>query len=178
MQITFRGKNLDVTPALKEHATKRLSRLNRYFEQTLNAQVSLEVERGQHIVEVTIPVSGLILRGEQRSSDMYASLDQVIDKLERQVRKYKTRINRKARTDGSVAAVPDVEPDVEDADDDGPRLVKTKRFTIKPMHTEEAIMQMNLVGHDFFVFVNGESGEVNVVYKRHDGNYGLIEPSR
>lgn len=177
MQITFRGKNLDVTPALKEHATKRLSRLNRYFDQPLNAQVRLEVERGQHIVEVTIPISGLILRGEQQSSDMYASLDQVIDKLERQVRKYKTRINRKARTNGSAVAVADAEPDIEE-EDDGPRLVKTKRFTIKPMHPEEAIMQMNLVGHDFFVFVNGESGEVNVVYKRHDGNYGLIEPSR
>lgn len=177
MQITFRGKNLDVTPALKEHASKRLSKLNRYFDQPLSAQVSLEVERGQHIVEVTIPVSGLILRGEQTSSDMYASLDQVIDKLERQVRKYKTRINRKARTNGTAIAV---EPDVavDDDPDDEPRLVKTKRFAIKPMSPEEAIMQMNLVGHDFFVFVNAESDEANVVYRRRDGNYGLIEPSR
>jgi putative sigma-54 modulation protein len=178
MQITFRGKNLDVTPALKEHATKRLGKLNRYFEQSLNAQVSLEVERGQHIVEVTIPVSGLILRGEMTSTDMYASLDQVIDKLERQVRKYKTRINRKPRTNGTVTAVLEPAADIDDDLEDGPRLVKTKRFAIKPMDPEEAIMQMNLVGHDFFVFVNAESDEVNVVYRRRDGDYGLIEPSR
>lgn len=177
MQITFRGKNLDVTPALKEHATKRLGKLNRYFEQPLNAQVSLEVERGQHIVEVTIPVSGLILRGEMTSSDMYASLDQVIDKLERQVRKYKTRINRKSRSNGTLTAVIEPESAIDDGED-GPRLVKTKRFAIKPMDPDEAIMQMNLVGHDFFVFVNAESDEVNVVYRRRDGDYGLIEPSR
>lgn len=178
MQITFRGKNLDVTPAIKEHATKRISRIKRYFDQPLTAQVRLEVERGQHIVEVTIPVGGLILRGEQRSPDMYASLDQVIDKLERQVRKYKTRINRKPRANGSAVAVAEADTDSEAEFDDAPRLVKTKRFAIKPMDPEEAIMQMNLVGHDFFVFLNGESDEVNVVYKRHDGNYGLIEPRR
>lgn len=177
MQITYRGKNLEVTPALKEHASKRLSVLSRYFDQPLQPQVKLEVERGQHIAEVTIPVSGLILRGEQTTTDMYASINQVVDKIERQVRKYKTRINRKARTDGTLAPSAPA-PHAEEEQDESPRIVRTKRFAIKPMSTEEAIMQMELVGHDFFVYLDAETDEVNVVYRRRDGHYGLIEPRR
>jgi putative sigma-54 modulation protein len=131
------------------------------------------VEKDRHKVEVTIPLNGYILRGEEETGDMYASIDMVIDKLEKQATKYKTKISRKNRN-GSIKdlAVNDVTP----GEDDAPKVVRTKRFAMKPMSVEEAIMQMNLVGHNFFVFTNADTNQVNVVYKRKNHDYGLIEP--
>ncbi len=173
MQITIRGKNIETTVALKEYIEKKLSKLEKYFESPLQAQVSLSVERGRHIVEVMIPLDGMLLRGEEETGDMYASVDLVLEKLERQIEKYKTRIFRRLRQAGnkSYPLVPQ-----QATDEEGPRIVRTKKVTLKPMNVEEAVLQMDLIGHDFFVFLNDDTEEVNVVYKRKDGNYGWIEP--
>lgn len=179
MQIVIKGKNVEISPALRSYAEKRIGKLDHYFDHPdLTAQVTLRVERELHVVEVTLPVSGLIMRGEERTGDMYASLDGVVDKLERQIKKYKTRINRKLRNEGAPRpqeAKPQVSVEPDHGEPMG-QVIRTKRFPIKPMSIEEAIMQMDLLGHDFFVFRNAINEEVNVVYRRADGNYGLIEP--
>ncbi|NLC77707.1 MAG: ribosome-associated translation inhibitor RaiA [Clostridia bacterium] len=172
MRISIRGKNLEVTNALRQQTEKKLSKLDRYLGQDTEAQVTFSVERESHIVEVTIRLNGYLLRGEEATSDMYASIDLVVDKLERQLRKYKTKLARKLKSQGLKDLIAEYPNDVEEE----PKLVRTKRFPIKPMPVEEAIMQMNMLGHSFFVFSNAESEEVNVVYRRKDGNYGLIEP--
>ena len=178
MAIVISGRNVEVTEALRDYTEKKLSRIDKYFTQEPDVVVTLAVEKERHIVEVTVMLGGLLLRAEEATADMYASLDLVVDKLERQIRKFKTRINRRARrADGSKPLVrlsEEAEPG--EGDDEEPRVVKTKRFAIKPMDLEEAILQMNLLGHDFFVFRNAASNEVNVVYRRRDGHYGLIEP--
>lgn len=176
MQVVVKGKNIEVTSALRDYAVKKVQKLERFFKSNvMEAQVALRVEKGLHIVDVTVQVDGLLLRGEEKSGDMYASIDGVVDKIERQIRKYKTKINRNLRQKGAKvneAAFDNGDVRVEDE----PKIVKTKRFAIKPMSLEEAMMQMELLGHDFFVFSNAESDEVNVLYRRKDGNYGLIEP--
>lgn len=179
MNYNIRGQHFQVTDALRDYVEKKLSRLDKYFETPVasDINVTLSVTKGKHTVEVTIPLVGVMLRAEERSEDMYASIDLVTDKLERQIRKHKTKVNRKFRQgsgvrslfreEGSAVSVLEEEDELE--------LVRTKRFNLKPMDVEEAILQMNMVGHSFFVFANIESEEVNVVYKRSDGKYGLIE---
>ena len=173
MEIKIHGKNLEVTKALQDYAKKKAAKISKFFEQEpLEIQVTMSVERDTHIVDITVSVNGLLLRGEEKTGDMYASIDGAVNKIERQVHKYKTRINRRLREENRVVLPsPD---DVEEAPE--PKIVRTKRFAIKPMSVTEAVMQMDLLGHDFFVFFNAESEEVNVVYKRRGGNYGLIEP--
>ncbi|HHV08011.1 MAG TPA: ribosome-associated translation inhibitor RaiA [Firmicutes bacterium] len=176
MKIIVRGKNIDVTPALRDYVEKKVGKLAKLLDDVTEAVVTLSVEKERHIVEVTVPVGGRLLRGEMASGDMYASIDMVMDKLEKQAAKYKTRLARKIKN-GSVLDV--VPPQRRVAkEDQEPRLVRTKRFPVKPMPVEEAILQMNLLGHDFFVFRDADTDEVNVVYCRKDGNYGLIEPLR
>jgi putative sigma-54 modulation protein len=179
MNYNIRGQRFQVTDALRDYVEKKLSRLDKYFEEpiTSDINVTLTVTKGKHTVEVTIPLPGVMLRAEEKSEDMYASIDLVTDKLERQIRKHKTKVNRKFRQgqgvrslfreEGSAVSVLEEEDDLE--------LVRTKRFDLKPMDVEEAILQMNMVGHSFFVFANVDNKEVNVVYKRSDGKYGLIE---
>lgn len=178
MQVAVYGKNVEITQALREYVEKKLSKLDKYMPVPLGAQVTLEVERGRHIVEVTVPVYGLLLRGEEATSDMYASIDLVVDKLEKQVVKYKARFARRkaAMAVGGGAPGPEAEPLAEERDSE--RVVKVKRFALKPQTVDEAVLQMNLLGHDFYVFTNADSQQVNVVYRRRDGNYGLIEPDR
>lgn len=176
MEINVRGKNIEVTPALVSYTRKKLGKLVKYFDKAKEIQVVMSVIRDEHIVEVTVILEGLILRGEESTGDMYASIDIVVDKLEKQVAKYKTRLNKTLRKRGvriinEKMASADARGEEEEA-----RVVKTKRFPLKPMSLEEAVMQMNLLGHDFFVFANSESETVNVLYRRKDGNYGLIEP--
>jgi len=173
MKFQFRGKNIQVTNALKEHLEKKIGKLDKYFDNPPEATVTLTVEKERHRVEVTIPLNGFILRGEEESLDMYSSVDQVVDKLEKQMEKYKTRLSKQNKglsikdiAVNSVERIPE---------DDGPRLMRTKRFAMKPMSVEEAVLQMNLLGHSFFVFANADTEEVNVVYRRKDGNYGTIE---
>ena len=172
MNINLRGKNIEVTDALKDYVQKRIGKLEKYLGTLQEAQVTLVVEKNDHRVEVTIPVSGMIIRGEESSGDMYASIDLVFEKLEKQVNKYRGKISKKLR---GLTAAEAVTPGAGDRDIED-EVVKTKRFAVKPMPVEEAIMQMNMLGHSFYVFSNAETEDVNVVYKRKDGKYGLIEP--
>lgn len=192
MKFMIYGKNIDVTPALKNYVEEKVRKLGKYFHEAViddaqEAYVTMEVERDRHIVEVTVYINGLILRGEEDSNDMYASIDGVIEKLERQVRKYKTRIKRRMKEkkqeykegykeERTEEVFKDLEKEEYD-EEFKPKVVRTKRFAIKPMDVEEAIMQMDLLGHDFFVFMNAATNKVNVVYKRKRGDYGLIEPT-
>ncbi len=171
MKIQVRGRNMDTTDALKDYISKRLGKLDKYIDNLGDAQVTMTVERGFHRIEVTIPINGMILRGEESTGDMYTSIDLVVEKLEKQIEKYKGKLQKRGaryvNDQRKTTAVPE---------DEEPRLVRTKRFAIKPMPVEEAVLQMNLLGHNFFVFSNADTEQVNVVYKRKDGNYGLIEP--
>lgn len=177
MRIIVRGKNIDVTPALRDYVEKKVGKLAKLLDDVTEAVVTLAVERERHIVEVTVPVGGgRLLRGEMSSGDMYASIDMVMDKLEKQAEKYKTKLARKMKNGSVLDNVPQPSPPTDR--EPVPQLVRTKRFPVKPMPVEEALLQMNLLGHDFFVFRNADTEEVNVVYRRKDGNYGLIEPLR
>lgn len=180
MQFSIRGQQIEVTDALREYVDKKLSKLEKYFDAppTSEGSVTLGVVRGLHTVEVTIPLAGVTLRAEDRSDDMYASIDAVADKLERQIRKHKTKLNRKFRQEGLKTLFVEGSSNavaVEEQDYDDLEVVRNKRFIMKPMDVEEAILQMNMVGHTFFVFSNIDTSEVSVVYKRDDGKYGLIE---
>lgn len=184
MNYNIRGERIEVTEALKDYVEKKVGKLERYFETppTSDVNVKLSVNRDQHNVEVTIQLPGLLLRAEENNPDMYASIDLVTDKLERQIRKHKTKINRKFRQEGSIRSLlkdgnGTASTAVATQDEEELELVRTKRFALKPMDVEEAILQMNLIGHSFFVFSNMDTEEVNVVYKRDDGKYGLIEPA-
>jgi putative sigma-54 modulation protein len=174
MRTTVSGKNIDITNALKERVEKKLSNFERYFGPDTEAHATLSVEKNRHIIEVTIPFNGVILRGEEATGDMYTSIDNVVEKLERQMRRQKTKLEKRIK-DGNIRfenwAVPSSE-----LEDEEVKIVRTKRFAMKPMPVEEAVLQMELLGHSFFVFSNADTEEVNVVYKRKDGNYGLIEP--
>ncbi|MEM5794943.1 MAG: ribosome-associated translation inhibitor RaiA [Bacillota bacterium] len=172
MNINVRGKNIEITPALREHVEKRLRRVTRFFEDLREVYVILKVEKGRHIVEVTIPLNGITLRGEESSPDMYASVDMVVDKLEKQLSKHKEKLKKYRATTFRDELLPAF------TGKDEERLVKTKSFTVKPMQVEEAILQMNLLGHDFYVFSNADTEQVNVIYRRKDGDYGLLEPAR
>ena len=183
MKFNIRGENIEVTEALREYVERKLSRLERYFEAppTSDVHVTLSVAKEKQNVEVTIPLTGAVLRAEEKGSDMYASIDLVIDKLERQIRKHKTKANRKIRQEAGYKNIfkdDVVTPSHLLDEEEDYELVRTKRFTLKPMDVEEAILQMNMVGHSFFVFANSDSEKVNVVYKRADGKYGLIEPAQ
>lgn len=173
MAITVRGKNIDITPALKDYVEKRVGKITKYFENLGEITVILTVSKGRHIVEVTVPVNGMLLRGEESTTDMYTSIDLVIEKLEKQIEKYKTKIARQLKHSGFKFEAPPAHIPV---DTEEFVVVKTKRFAVKPLNVEEAIMQMNLINHDFYVFTNSDTEEVNVVYRRKDGRYGLIEP--
>lgn len=173
MKTRIVGKNLEITEALKGVVEKKVSKLEKYFSESVSSTITLSVEKNLQKVEVLIPFNSVMLRAEEKDGDMYAAIDLVIDKLEGQIRKQKTKLLRRQH-DNSLR-FSNIK-DYEDYNEEGePKIVKTKRFDIKPMSTEEAVLQMELLGHDFFVFTNGNTEEVNVVYKRKDGNYGLIE---
>lgn len=173
MKVLVRGRNVDVTDALKEYVEKRVGKLGKFLDGAYEATVILMVEGDSHKVEVTVPFNGMILRGEEATGDMYSSIDLIVDKLEKQIEKYKGKLGRRRGAGDSKVYAEQPRPV---SDDDEPQVVKTKRFAIKPMPVDEAVMQMNLLGHSFFVFSNAETEQVNVVYKRKDGKYGLIEP--
>ncbi|SHE67151.1 ribosome hibernation-promoting factor, HPF/YfiA family [Alkalibacter saccharofermentans] len=175
MRVIVYGKNVDVTTGLKSTLDKKLSKLDKYFNPDTEATATLSTQKGKHILEVTIPINGTILRAEEATEDMYASIDLAVDKLEGQLRKHKTKLEKKLKDHSTIRI--DFSSFSEETKSDEPSLVKTKRFPVKPMSTEEATLQMDLLGHNFFVFLNSDTEEVNVVYKRKDGNYGLIEPT-
>ena len=176
MNITIRGKNTEVSESLREYVTKKLAKVGRLLDSANTAQVNLTVEKDRHIVEITIPINGLLIRGEEATGDMYASVDLVMEKLERQVDKYKTRLYRSRGDAGNRGVPAPLRPETVEKNGDEPVIVKVKRFALKPMIAAEAAIQMSLLGHDFFVFEDAETGRVNVVYRRRDGNFGLIDP--
>jgi|SRR5690625_4052410 len=182
MKYNIRGENLEVTEAIRDYVEKKVDKLKRYFDGPLTSDVhvKLSVYNNEQRIEVTIPMKDLLLRGEVQHQDLYAAIDLVVDKLERQIRKYKTKVNRKSRQEGSpkhVFAELEKEARNAQADSDEIEVVRTKRFNLKPMDSEEAILQMDMLDHAFFVFTNAVSGDTNVVYRRNDGRYGLIEPN-
>lgn len=173
MRIITSGKNMEVTDALRDTIERKLGKLDKFFRKDTEAQVTLNVEKSRHIIEVTIPFNGILIRAEESTIDMYTSIDKAVDKLERQINKHKTKLEKRYR--GGKIIFDNIKPG-ENENSEGPRVVRTKRFAMKPMPVEEAILQMELLGHSFFVFSNGDTDEVNVIYRRKDGNYGLIEP--
>ncbi|MEZ0536210.1 ribosome hibernation-promoting factor, HPF/YfiA family [Caldicellulosiruptoraceae bacterium PP1] len=175
MKFIISGKNIEITNALRERVEKKLSKLEKYIKKDVDVHVTLSVEKIRHIIEVTIPFYGMILRAEEESTDMYSAIDLVIESLERQIRKYKTKISKRTKEAESLRYITSIDFEEEEQTEDF-IIAKTKKFPIKPMSVEEAILEMNLVGHNFFVFLNGDTEKVNVVYKRNDGAYGLIEP--
>lgn len=173
MNVNVRGKNIVVTPALKEYVEKKITKITRQFKTVGDISAVLKVEKGNHIVEITVPASGILIRAQESTKDMYSSIDLVVEKIERQVHKYKTRL-AKRKYSNFVEPVP--APEVESAQDEEFKIIKNKKFSMNPMTAEEAILQMNLLDHDFFVYFDPDYGGVNVVYRRKDGNYGLLQP--
>ncbi|MGE8206920.1 ribosome hibernation-promoting factor, HPF/YfiA family [Heyndrickxia sp. NPDC080065] len=179
MNYNIRGENIEVTPAIREYVEKKVSKLERYFTEVpeANVHVNLKVYQDKKAkVEVTIPLPQLVLRAEEVNDDMYAAIDLIVDKLERQIRKHKTKVNRKLREQGSTQEFfTNGNSHAEAEDDLELEVVRTKQFDLKPMDSEEAVLQMNMLGHNFFVYTDAESNNTNIVYRRRDGKYGLIE---
>jgi len=173
MQFSVTARNVEITPALRAYAEEKLSRLTRYLENIVTLHVVLSVNKHRQTAEVTLRVRDLTIRAEEEGDDLYSSIDLVAEKLERQILRYKERILAHAARGGnrgnrSAIAAP--------VADEAPQVVKTKRFAVKPVGVDEAILQMNLLGHNFYVFRNATTEQVNVIYRRQDGHYGLIEP--
>ena len=174
MNFIISGRNIEVTSGLKAAVHDKLGKLERYFTPETEVIVTLGVEKDRQKIEVTIPVKGNIIRSEQVSNDMYVSIDLVEEVIERQLRKYKNKIVDKHKG-GEHLQQAFIEKEADD--DEEVKIVRTKSFGIKPMYPEDACVQMELLGHNFFVFMNAETEEVNVVYKRKGSTYGLIEPT-
>lgn len=172
MEFIIIGKNIDVTPGLRQAVEEKIGKLERYFTPETEVHVTLSVEKERQKIEVTIPVKGSIIRSEQVSNDMYVSIDLVEEIIERQLKKYKNKL-----VDSRHAAENFKQEFIEkEYENDEIKIVRSKRFDVKPMYPEDACVQMELLGHNFYVFINAESGNVNVVYKRKGNTYGLIEP--
>lgn len=181
LNFNIRGENIEVTPAIREYVETKIEKIDRYFNEELNstANVNLKVYNDKQTkVEVTIPMKNLTLRAEERHTDMYAAIDLIVDKLERQIRKHKTKVNRKFRERegvGTYFATSEAAATEPEVTEEEYSIVRTKTFDLKPMDQEEAILQMDMLGHNFFIFTDAESNGTNIVYKRKDGKYGLIE---
>ena len=173
MKFIILGKNIEVTPGLRSAVEDKIGKLEKYFNPDTEAHITLSVEKDRQKIEVTIPVKGNIIRSEQVSNDMYVSIDLVEEIIERQLKKYKTKLIAKEQSAGCFKQ-DFIEKDY--MDEEEVQIVRTKKFDIKPMYPEDACVQMELLGHNFFVFCNAETDQVNVVYKRKGNTYGLIEP--
>jgi putative sigma-54 modulation protein len=176
VRLQVKGKNVELTDSLKDYAVQKLGKLDKHLNDAARLELELQVEKNpsisaNQVAEATVWTKGPILRARESSTDMKASIDQLVDKLERQATRYR---EKRRRNHGKASHAVEGRP--VGAGDEPPLIVKTKQFPVKPMNPEEAVLQLELVGHDFFVFQNAETVEVNVVYRRRDGNYGLIEP--
>jgi putative sigma-54 modulation protein len=180
MELTIKGKNVEITDRLHDYVHRKVGKLDRYLPTISEAWVELSVEgtraaQDRQVCQVTVRSNGTILRAEERSEDMFNSIDTVMDKIYRQIARYKGK--RKNRWRGTGAPVEPLPVDFEeDVEEESPAIVRLKRFPMAPMTPDEAVEQMELLGHDFFVFFNAEEGQINVVYRRKDGNYGVILP--
>jgi putative sigma-54 modulation protein len=195
VKLQVSGKNLDVTEAIVAYAERKLTKLTKHLPEDTRVELQFAVERNKSIAdsqvaEATVWTKGPVLRARECSADMYASIDLLADKLERQVKRYNDRRHRGRPHHAGAVATPGTLPPAREDEDDGelalepvegpdqPLIVKTKRFNMKPMHPQEAALQLDLVGHEFFVFTSSDTDQVAVLYRRRDGNYGLIEPVR
>ncbi|MDX1935305.1 MAG: ribosome-associated translation inhibitor RaiA [Capsulimonadales bacterium] len=191
MEVQVRGKGVVVTDALREYAERKVNKLNKHYQNLHGATMVQSIQGQTHRVEVQLEADGVKVRCEDRGNDLYAAVDRVVDKLERQLAKFKGRSHRNGHTNahhaghhhhhyghhGEVVS-PRTATIEEEAEPVTGRIVRHKRFNIKPLSPSEAVLQMELLSHDFFVFENAQSGEVNVLYRREDGNYGILEPER
>ena len=172
MKFVYASKDMAVSDSLKARVEKKLSKMERYFREEPEATVRFKVQKGaRNIAEITVNAGGVILRAEESSNDMYLSIDRAVDKLESQLRRHRNKLEKRIRTSElePVVEIPVIEEQSYD-------IVRTKKFAVKPMGVEDAITQMELLGHDFFLFMNEESETMNVLYRRHDGSYGLLQP--
>lgn len=174
MKFIINEKNFEVTNALKERVIKKLGKLDKFFDPRSEAHVMMSIQKNRHILEVTISSNSIKLRAEVAGDDIYSCIDKAEDILERQIRKHKTRLEKRLHT--GVFKPEYFSKDVTVEEETEFEVVRTKRFTVKPMPVEEAILQMNLLGHEFFMFLNSDTNQMNVVYRRKNGGYGLIEP--
>ena len=172
MKFVYTSKDMAVSESLKSRVEKKLAKMERYFREEPEATVRFKVQKGaRNIVEITVNAGGVILRAEESSNDMYLSIDRAVDKLESQLRRHRTKLEKRIRTS-------ELEPVVEAPifEEQSYDIVRTKKFAVKPMGVEDAITQMELLGHDFFLFLNEDSETMNVLYRRNDGSYGLLQP--
>jgi putative sigma-54 modulation protein len=172
MNIIVTGRHLEVTPALKKYAEEKIKKFNRYLSNISEAIITLSVEKYRHKVEVLLKVNGVLIQAEGITGEIYSSIDEVVEKLERQVKKYKEKLVSHRKVEGKASATALKTPSAEETG----KIIKNKKFELKPMSPDEAAMQMELLDKAFFVFTNDSSGNINVIYKRKDGNFGLIEP--
>ncbi len=179
MRLQVKGKNVEVSDSLRTYAQEKLGKLDKHLNDAARLELELAVEKNpsiaeNQIAEGTIWTKGPVLRARESSPDMRASIDMLVEKLERQARRYRDK--RRSRPSGRHAAGASPEPAPAEVEEESPVIVKTKQFAVKPMTPEEAVLQLELIGHDFFVFQNADTADVNVLYRRRDGDYGLIEP--
>ncbi len=174
MNIIVNGRHLEVTPALKSYAEEKLKKFDRYLSNITEAVVTLTVEKYRHKAEVLLKANGVLIQAEGVTGEIYSSIDEVVEKLEKQVKKYKEKMVSHRKGEGKAAAAPASER----TEAEKGKIIKRKRFDMKPMGADEAAMQMELLDKDFFVFSNQATGEINVIYRRNDGNFGLIEPAK
>ena len=177
MAVKVRGKNIEVTQALKDYVEKRVQTITKQFKTVGEITAVMRVEKGKHTVEITVPASGIVLRAQETSDNMYASIDECVEKIERQIHKYKTRLMKRKYSnfkDAEPAPLPDDEELPEETGEF--KVARVKNYAMRPMGVQEAIMQMNMLNHDFFVFFNAETEKMAIVYRRKNGDYGLINP--
>ena len=175
MKTTITGKNIELTQGLKDAVEERFKKLDKYFTKDTEAIITLNVEKGRQKIEVTIPMKGSYLRAEEITSDMYASIEAVTNTLEAQLKKHRNKLIDRKQSDSTKIFAQDF-LDEPETDEESIQIIRTKKFDMKPMYPEDACMEMDLIGHDFFMFRNADTDEINVVYKRKNGSYGLIEP--
>lgn len=172
MKFVYTSKDMVISESLKSRVEKKLGKFERYFREEPEANIRFKVQKGaRNIAEITVNAGGVILRAEESSNDMYLSIDRAVDKLESQVRRHRTKLEKRIRP-SELEAIPEADVYEEPRYD----IVRVKKFSVKPMSVEDAITQMELLGHDFFLFMNEENDDMNVLYRRHDGSYGLLQP--
>ena len=174
MNIIVNGRHLEVTPALRSYAEEKISKFGRYLSNISEVTVTLTVEKYRHKTEVLLKANGVMIQAESITGDIYSSIDEVVEKLDKRVKKYKEKLVSHRKGDARTQTALETPPPVSDTG----RIIKKKRFAMKPMSPDEAAMQVELLDKDFFIFSNDASGEINVIYRRNDGNYGLIEPTK
>lgn len=180
MKLIIKGKHIEVTDSIENYIKKKMEKLDKYFDQIMEATATASVEKNRQIFEVTLQAKKAIIRAEEESDNMYTSIDSVVEKLERQIIKYKEKLYSKSFVEQNRSkdtGIPEgTKTNIDHSSDDDIRIVKTKKFVMKPMSPEEASLQMELLGHNFYVFNNDLTDQINVIYRRKDGNFGLIEP--